>query len=171
MFMRMLQTGAAFLLGVVTICIVPMPGKILLFNNVVHAQTSAVAKIAHVFSGSDGQSHAEYFDVGKTGAMFKFAPLSGVAELHRGSPSTVGTWHPEKQRMYVINLSGLGEIEVADGVKVPLGPGQIEFVEDLTGKGHISQAKGTEDRITLWLPLADQTPPAPKTPTGSGKTE
>ena len=32
----------------------------------------------------------------------------------------------------------------------------IYFVEDTTGKGHITRVIGSEDRVTLELPLADQ---------------
>ena len=45
---------------------------------------------------------------------------------------------------------------MAGGKKIALEPGHIELAEDLTGKGHITRAIGTEDRISLWLPLTDQ---------------
>ena len=69
---------------------------------------------------------------------------------------SVQDWHTAPQRQYVITLSGRGEIEVAGGKKIALEPGHIELAEDLTGKGHITRAIGSEDRVTLWLPLADQ---------------
>jgi hypothetical protein len=56
----------------------------------------------------------------------------------------------------VITLSGRGEIEVAGGKKISIEPGHIDLVEDTAGKGHITRVMGTEDRVTLWLPLADQ---------------
>jgi hypothetical protein len=56
----------------------------------------------------------------------------------------------------VITLTGQGEIEVAGGKKISIQPGHIDLVEDVTGKGHITKVTGTEDRVTLWLPLADQ---------------
>jgi len=78
------------------------------------------------------------------------------AELHRTAAGSVQDWHTAPQRQYVITLSGRGEIEVAGGKKIALEPGHIELAEDLTGKGHITRAIGSEDRVTLWLPLADQ---------------
>jgi hypothetical protein len=56
----------------------------------------------------------------------------------------------------VITLSGHGELEVGGGKKIVVGPGSIDLVEDTTGKGHITRVTGTEDRVTLQLPLADQ---------------
>lgn len=166
--MRILQTGAAFLLGVVTVCLVHHRVEMASFYGIVHAQSSNVPTITHIFSGTDGQSHIEQIDIGKSGETVHLLPLSGEAELHRGSPGAAGTWHTEHQRQYVVTLSGHGEIEVAEGQKVSLEPGQLELVEDLTGKGHISKTMGREDRVTLWLPLADQTVPTPRPSTASG---
>jgi hypothetical protein len=56
----------------------------------------------------------------------------------------------------VITLSGYGEVEVAGGKKIHLEPGHIDLVEDLTGKGHITRTTGTEEQVTLTLPLSDQ---------------
>ena len=56
----------------------------------------------------------------------------------------------------MITLSGQGELEVAGGKKIPVGPGHIELVEDTTGKGHITRVVGTEDRVTLQIPLSGQ---------------
>ena len=52
-------------------------------------------------------------------------------------------------------LSGRREIEVADGKKITLGPGSVTLVEDVTGKGHLTRAVGTEDAITLIISLAN----------------
>jgi hypothetical protein len=41
------------------------------------------------------------------------------------------------------------------GKKIPIGPGHILLAEDVTGKGHISRGVGTEDRISLFIPLAE----------------
>jgi hypothetical protein len=81
---------------------------------------------------------------------------NGVAELHRGAPGSVTDWHTAPRRQYVITLTGTGEIEVAGGKKFAVGPGHIDLVEDTTGKGHITRVTGTEDRITLQLPVVDQ---------------
>ena len=56
----------------------------------------------------------------------------------------------------MITLSGQGEVELAGGKKIHLGPGNIQLAEDMTGKGHITRTLGTEDWITLAVPLADK---------------
>jgi hypothetical protein len=74
-------------------------------------------------------------------------------QFRRTPPNYFVDWHPAPQRQYVITLSGRGEIELVGGQKIPLGPGHILLAEDVTGKGHISRGVGTEDRISLFIPL------------------
>ena len=112
--------------------------------------------MTHLYTGPDGQTHAE-----EVAAKFNdkdVAMLMQVkgAELHRAKGGTVQDWHVAPRRQYVITLSGRAELEVAGGKKVPIGPGHIDLVEDLTGKGHIT--KVLEDRVTLQLPVVDQAP-------------
>ena len=97
-------------------------------------------------TGQDGQTHAEEIQADFTAnGAYKMA-VTG-AQLHRMSPSANAGWHPGPRRQYVITLSGQGEIEVADGKKIPVGPGNIDLIEDTTGKGHIT--RNFEDRVTF----------------------
>jgi hypothetical protein len=115
--------------------------------------------ITRLYTGPDGQTHAEEieakFTAGGTNDVFKMLGSTG-AELHRAAPGRVSDWHNAPRRQYVITLSGQGELEVSGGKKIPVGPGHIELVEDTTGKGHITRVTGTEDRVTLQIPLSDQ---------------
>jgi quercetin dioxygenase-like cupin family protein len=128
------------------------------------AQTGGSAKhkavmMTHLYTGPDGQAHAEEmeakFTAGNANEVFKLMGTTG-AELHRAAPGTVLDWHTAPRRQYVITLSGQAELEVSGGKKIHVGPGHIHLVEDTTGKGHITKTIGNEDRITLWLPLSDQ---------------
>ena len=115
--------------------------------------------ITRLYTGADGQTHAEEMDAkfvaGSTSDIFKLMGTAG-AELHRAAPGTVNDWHRAPRRQYVITLSGHGELELAGGKKIPVGPGHIELAEDTSGKGHITRVTGNEDRVTLQLPLSDQ---------------
>jgi quercetin dioxygenase-like cupin family protein len=116
--------------------------------------------ITHLFTGPDNQTHAEEVELkfmpGKPAEVSKMMQVSS-AELHRTAGGSVDDWHRAPRRQYVITLSGQGEVEVAGGKKISMGPGHIDFVEDTTGKGHITKVLGADDRVTLQLPLADQT--------------
>lgn len=115
--------------------------------------------MTHLYTGPDGQTHAEEmeakFTAGSPNEVFKLMGITG-AELHRAAPGTVLDWHTAPRRQYVITLTGQGELEVSGGKKIRVGPGHIDLVEDTTGKGHITRVTGTEDRVTLQLPLSDQ---------------
>src|SRR5260370_24909418 len=115
--------------------------------------------VTRLYTGPDGQTHAEEieakFTPTTTNEIFALMKISG-AELRRASPGTVNDWHNAPRRQYVITLSGRGEIELVGGKKIALEPGHIELAEDITGKGHITRVVGTEDLVTLALPLSDQ---------------
>ena len=125
------------------------------------AQAKKRVFITRMYTGADNLTHAEEIEATFAAVGGRdVSPLMKItgAEIHRNPPGTVLDWHPAPARQYVITLSGQGEIEVSGGKKIQVMPGHVELAEDLTGKGHITKTVGTEDRITLWLPLADQSP-------------
>jgi quercetin dioxygenase-like cupin family protein len=89
------------------------------------------------------------------GRSSELMKATGV-QFSRTAAGNFSNWHVGPRRQYVITLSGRGEIEVAGGKKISMGPGHINLIEDLTGKGHTTRVVGTEDRITVAIPLADQ---------------
>jgi hypothetical protein len=123
------------------------------------AQKSKPIMINRLYTGPDGQSHVEEIEAkftpgGETGS-YKLLANAG-AELRRAPPGRVADWHTAPRRQYVITLSGHGELEVAGGKKIQVGPGSINLVEDVTGKGHITRTVGNEDRVTIQVPLTDR---------------
>jgi quercetin dioxygenase-like cupin family protein len=130
-------------------------------RDVVIAQTRKPVVFTRLYTGQDGLTHADDVEIPVTGdpqnlisEMFK---VTG-AEIHKAAAGRVNEWHVAPRRQFVITLSGRGEIEVAGGKKISLEPGHIELAEDLTGKGHITRVVGNEERVSIQLPLADQTP-------------
>ena len=123
------------------------------------AQKHKPLMITRLYTGPDGQTHAEEIEA-------RFAPGGGTdvyklmanagAELRRSPPGRFSDWHTAPRRQYVITLSGQAELELMGGQKISLGPGSIDLVEDTTGKGHITRTLGTEDRVTIQIPLSDR---------------
>jgi len=115
--------------------------------------------INRLYTGPDGLTHAEEIEAKFTpageAAVHKLLANAG-AELRRAPPGRVLDWHTAPRRQYVITLSGHGEVEVAGGKKILLGPGSIDLVEDVTGKGHITRTIGNEDRVTITIPVTDR---------------
>lgn len=120
-------------------------------------------KIWRVYSGSDGQSHVAELPLAlkpftdSEGAYGEGTPMQAVAGMafRVSPPGYVLNWHCAPRRQYSISLSGTTEIEVGDGTKVRLGPGDVVLAEDLTGQGHITRVVGTEPRLYAIVPLAE----------------
>lgn len=126
-------------------------------HDVVGAQPRKSITVTRIYTGTDGQSHSEEIELtipkGNASDMIK---ATGV-QFRRTPPGSFSDWHVGPRRQFVITLSGRGEIEVAGGKKIALEPGRIELIEDTTGKGHTTRVTGSEDRISISIPLADQT--------------
>jgi hypothetical protein len=126
-------------------------------DDIAAAQKRTPISVTRIFTGADGQTHAEEIDVkllpgGTSGELSEMLKATGL-QFRRTPPNYFVDWHPAPQRQYVITLSGRGEIELVGGKKIPLGPGHILLAEDVTGKGHISRGVGTEDRVSVFIPV------------------
>ena len=137
-------------------CFVVM-GGIRSHDDIAAAQKRTPISMTRIYTGPDGQTHAEEIDVklkpgGTSGELSELLKVTGL-QFRRTPPNYFVDWHPAPQRQYVITLSGRGEIELVGGKKIPLGPGHILLAEDVTGRGHISRGVGTEDRVSLFIPL------------------
>ena len=113
--------------------------------------------ITRIYTGEDGHSHFEDLDISDHPNL---ESLSGVTSIRFrvGEPGLFSDWHQESRRNFIITLSGEGEIGIGDGSLRRFGPGQVMLVEDLTGQGHTTRVSSTEPRITVAIPLANQTP-------------
>lgn len=122
------------------------------------AQTRKPITLTHVFTGPDGMSHVEVKEVKLTprgdAELSEMAKVSGL-QFRRQGPGYFEDFHPASRKQYVITLRGEGEIDLADGQKIIAKAGDVLLMEDVTGKGHISRGRGTEDRITLFIPVAE----------------
>jgi quercetin dioxygenase-like cupin family protein len=125
-------------------------------RDVVVAQTRKPIMMTRIYTGPDGLSHAEEVEMKLNGNATEMIKATGV-EFSRRPQGGSNEWHVGPRRQFVITLSGRGEIEVAGGKKIAVGPGQINLIEDTTGKGHITRNLSSEDRIAITIPLVDQT--------------
>ena len=124
-------------------------------QDTVVAQTRKPIMVTRIYTGSDGQSHAEETEMKLTAGGVSGFKATGV-EFSSRPAAAPSDWHTGPKRQFVITLSGRAELEVANGKKIDAGPGHINLIEDTTGKGHIT--RNLEDRIVITIPLEDQTP-------------
>ena len=50
----------------------------------------------------------------------------------------VEDWHNAPFKTFTINLTGNIRAEMADGSSEAIGPGDLVYLEDLTGRGHVT---------------------------------
>ena len=143
--MRWLVAGA-----LVSVCLLAWGSNV--GRDVVGAQgNTKPTVIKRIYTGTDGLSHVEDIVLDAKSVMEKVASV----EVRVGEPGRFSDWHVGPQRQYIINLSGNGQLEVAEG-KVDLPPGSMEFIDDLTGKGHTTRITSKEQRVSIWLKFEDQ---------------
>ena len=125
-------------------------------QDVAVAQARKPIMMTRIFTGPDGLSRSEQVEMKLNGNATEMMKATGV-EFSRRAPGPASNWHVGPRRQFVITLSGRGELVLGDGTKVATGPGQINLIEDTTGKGHTTRNIGPDDRIVVTIPLADQT--------------
>ena len=128
----------------------------------VAAQRGGTTTVTRLYTGADGQSHAEDTEVAWRPARLH-AELNESASVRvtaaqflRWPRGFVWEGHPASRRQYVIIVSGHGEVEVVGGRKVQLSPGQVLLAEDVTGKGHTTRVGAEEDLVMILVPLAQE---------------
>ncbi len=125
----------------------------------VFGQTRTPIKITRLYTGSDGKTKLEEYEV-PLKAQDRGTDLSTTVavtsvQFRRTNEDYSLDWHTAPRRQFVVTLAGESEIELEGGRKVRLGPGNILLAEDTTGRGHISRAVAGKDRTSLTIPIAD----------------
>jgi hypothetical protein len=116
-------------------------------------------KVTRLYTGPDGKTKVEEYEVplkpqGRGTELSETVAVENL-QFRRTNQDYNLDWHPAPRRQFVVTLSGESEIELEGGRKLRLGPGHILLAEDTTGQGHISRAIGTEERLSLFITLAD----------------
>ena len=115
--------------------------------------------MTRLYTGADGKTKVEEFEIplkgqGRGTELSTVVPVTGV-QFRRTNQDYNLDWHPAPARQFVVTLSGESEVELEGGRKIRLGPGHILLAEDTTGQGHISRAVGSQERLSLFIPLAE----------------
>ena len=105
-------------------------------------------RIFHVFARPDGQSHIERLAV--PSVLNKPLPVASVTM--RVIEQGVEDWHHAPFKTFTINLAGNIRAEMADGSTEAIGPGDLVYLEDLTGKGHVTHLLTRVTCLFLQMP-------------------
>jgi hypothetical protein len=108
------------------------------------------ARIIRIYATPDGESHFEDLVISADAGP---APLTLMsAGVYRGSGATAPDWHTAPRRQFAINMIGALEVEITNGTRRRIGAGDLVFLEDITGKGHITRALGPITNLFLHVP-------------------
>ena len=109
-------------------------------------------RIHNIYADEQGESHfrdieVEWAEEGPDGTTSKRFPATGIF--------TPGDWrfdsHTATWRQYVVKLDGPNRITASDGETRIVGTGEVILIEDVHGKGHLSQA--VEGRVRHPIPI------------------
>lgn len=115
-------------------------------------------KLTRLYTGGDGESHFEDLeiplqDAGLVGRLSKLETATGVVFRETDGDYDFD-WHNAPRRQLVVMLGGGEvEIEIGDGSRRRLGPGEILLAEDTTGRGHRSRAVDGRARTSMFVTL------------------
>jgi quercetin dioxygenase-like cupin family protein len=112
-------------------------------------------KIVRVLAGADGESHFEDLNAEQLAEVVSRA-ADGPITVSRREADHALDYHNAPRRQWVVFTAGVIELETADGSVQRMSPGDVLVAEDITGHGHIIRGVGTEDRVSISMPL----PPA-----------
>ena len=112
--------------------------------------------VLHIYADAQGDSHLEELMVATAPSgrvrTAKPLPVTGV-EIREYAPRYVNDWHLAPARQFAITIVGELEVEVSGGVRRRVRTGELVFLEDTKGKGHITRLG--ENTTNLFIRVAD----------------
>jgi quercetin dioxygenase-like cupin family protein len=116
-------------------------------------------QVVRIYTGDDGESHIEDLDLGYRQVARDYletAPQRGGGVRFYSIPAGhFSDWHTAPCRQYVITLEGEVEIGLGDGSTRVFRAGDVELVEDVTGRGHTARVLGSRPRVMIAVELQD----------------
>jgi hypothetical protein len=114
-------------------------------------------RIHNLYTDANGQSHfsdieVEWVEERRGSKMSKRLPASGIIFRETQAAHDID-WHPAPRRQYIINLDAGVKITASDGESRLIGTGEVILVEDITGKGHLSQHVEGKIRHSIFVPI------------------
>jgi hypothetical protein len=117
---------------------------------------SALGKrVIRIYADAEGNSHVEELVIAtRPGKTTRSVPMTAAAGIVYSEyiSSTVEDWHRAPARQFSISMSGEIEVEVSDGTKHAIHTGDMVFLEDLKGKGHITRLLSPVTNIFIRMP-------------------
>ncbi len=112
-------------------------------------------RIHNLYVDADGVSHFRDIDIDwdkerRGSKLSATIPVTGL-EFRETQGEYDLDWHPAPRRQYIINLDAGVKITASDGESRIVGAGEVILVEDIEGKGHLSQSVGGQMRHSIFV--------------------
>lgn len=107
------------------------------------------AKVVRVYATADGGSRVEELTISPDAKPIAVTRMTAGA--YRGSGARAPDWHTAPRKQFAINMTGELEVELTDGTRRRIGS-DLVFLEDTTGKGHVTRALGPITNVFLHVP-------------------
>jgi hypothetical protein len=80
--------------------------------------------------------------------------MPATAVIFRQTPAEYSLdWHPAPWRQYIVNLDASAKLTASDGESRIIKAGEVILVEDITGKGHLSEHVEAKIRHSIFIPI------------------
>ena len=96
-------------------------------------------RLLRVWADANGESHLQELRVSPDAAPLPAMKSRIRPERGLPRPGAAPAWHNSPGRVFAVNLTGELECETSDGAKAHVPVGGIAFLEDVTGKGHLTR--------------------------------
>lgn len=114
-------------------------------------------RIHNLYEDEDGESHFRDIEIEwaeERGASKYAARLPATGIIFRETSGDYDLdWHPAPRRQYIINLDAGAKLTASDGESRVIAAGEVVLVEDVSGKGHLSQSVGGQLRHSIFVPI------------------
>jgi hypothetical protein len=108
------------------------------------------ARLIHIYATPDGESHHAVVEISNDAAEI---PVTGMtARAYARSAASAPDWHTAPRRQFAINMTGSLEVEISDGSRHAIGQGDLVFLEDITGKGHVTRVQSPVTNLFIHVP-------------------
>jgi hypothetical protein len=115
------------------------------------APAAGAARLIRVYSAPNGDSLLEEIEISANAGPVPVTQMT--AGVYSGSGARAPDWHTAPRRQFAINMTGELEVEITNGQRRKIGAGDLVYLEDVTGMGHVTRALGP---ITnLFIHVAD----------------
>jgi len=112
-------------------------------------------RIHNLYVDSDGETHFRDIDIdwANESNFSKYStmlPATGIMFRETSGDYDLD-WHPAPRKQYIINLDAGVKITASDGESRIINAGEVVLVEDIDGKGHLSESVGGKMRHSIFV--------------------